>query len=227
MKNKVKNILFTILRFVPLTICAAFMFVYLLSTKEITAESLLNFAPEEPLFAAVFLTLLYAFKSLTVFFPIVVLNVLGGFLFEPFYALLVNSVGVLVELTVPYWIGRVSETNFANRLCERHPKLKELVCETSNNIFSASFFLRVISCLPGDAVSMYLGASKIPFWKYLLGSYLGTLPRMITAILLGVNITNPSSPMFWISIGLTIITTVISFLIYYLWRKAKIKRTTV
>ena len=227
MKNKVKNILFTILRFVPLTICAAFMFVYLFSTKEITAESLLNFAPEEPLFAAVFLILLYAFKSLTVFFPIVVLNVLGGFLFEPFYALLVNSVGVLVELTVPYWIGRISGTNFANKLCERHPKLRELVCETSNNIFSASFFLRVISCLPGDAVSMYLGASKTPFWKYLLGSYLGTLPGMITAILLGVNITNPSSPMFWISIGLTIITTVISFLIYYLWRKAKIKRTTV
>ena len=102
MKNKAKSILLNILRFAPLVVCAVFMGFYLFSGKEITAEGLLNFAPEEPLYAALFLILLYAFKSLTVFFPIIVLNVLGGFLFEPDHALIVNTVGVLVELAIPY-----------------------------------------------------------------------------------------------------------------------------
>ncbi len=227
MKNKIKNTLCTILRFAPLVICAVFMCIYLFSGKEITAESLLNFAPEEPLFAAIFLLLLYAFKSLTVFFPIIILNVLGGFLFEPDHALIINSIGVLVELTIPYWIGRASGTGFANKLCKRHPKLTEIIGEGSDNNFFMSFFLRVISCLPGDAVSMYFGARKVPFGTCLLGSFLGTLPGMITATLLGMNITDPSSTMFWVSIGLTIGVSVISFLIYFLWRRAKKKKTSV
>ena len=221
--KKFKNILLTILRFAPLVVCAVFMGFYLFSGEDITAESLLNFAPEEPLYAALFLVLLYAFKSLTVFFPIIVLNVLGGFLFEPHHALIVNTIGVLVELAIPYWIGRASGAGFADRLCKKHPKLAEIIGEGSNNNFFMSFFLRVISCLPGDAISMYFGARRMPFWTCLLGSFLGTLPGMVAATLLGMNITDPSSPMFWVSIGLTVGISVISFLVYFLWRRAKKK----
>ena len=223
MKNKIKKILLTVLRFAPLIICAVCMCIYLFSGEEITAESLLIFAPEEPLYAALFLVLLYAFKSLTVLFPIIVLNVLGGFLFEPVHALIINSVGVLVELTIPYWIGRASGAEFADKLCKKHPKLAEIIGEGSNNNFFMSFFLRVISCLPGDAVSMYFGARKVPFWTCLLASFLGTFPGMVAATLLGMNITDPSSPMFWVSIGLTVGISVISFLVYFLWRRAKKK----
>ena len=221
--KKFKNILLTILRFAQLVVCAVFMGFYLFSGEDITAESLLNFAPEEPLYAALFLVLLYAFKSLTVFFPIIVLKVLGGFLFEPHHALIVNTVGVLVELAIPYWIGRASGAGFADRLCKKHPKLAEIIGEGSNNNFFMSFFLRVISCLPGDAISMYFGARRMPFWTCLLGSFLGTLPGMVAATLLGMNITDPSSPMFWVSIGLTVGISVISFLVYFLWRRAKKK----
>lgn len=223
--KKIKSILLTILRFAPLALCAIFMCIYLFSGEEVTVESLLNFAPEEPLFAAIFLVLLYAFKSLTVFFPIIVLNVLGGFLFEPDHALIINSIGVLVELTIPYWIGRASGTNFADKLCQKYPKLAKIIGEGSNNNFFMSFFLRVISCLPGDAISMYFGARKVPFWTCLLGSFLGTLPGMVAATLLGMNITDPSSPMFWVSIGLTIGISAISFLVYFLWKRAKKKRS--
>ncbi|MBQ9749858.1 MAG: TVP38/TMEM64 family protein [Clostridia bacterium] len=224
MKQKIKTILLTILRFAPLIVCAIFMCVYLFSGEDITAESLLNFAPEEPLYAALFLILLYAFKSLTVFFPIIVLNVLGGFLFEPDHALIVNTVGVLVELAIPYWIGRASGAGFADKLCKKHPKLGEIIGEGSNNNFFMSFFLRVISCLPGDAISMYFGARRVPFWTCLLASFLGTLPGMVASTLLGMSITDPTSPMFWVSIGLTVGISVISFLSYFLWRRSKKKK---
>ena len=218
MRGKRKNVFLAIMRFVPLAICAIFMCIYLFSGKEITVERLLNLAPEKPLFAALFLILLYAFKSLTVFFPIIILNVLGGFLFEPVHALIINSIGVLVELTTPYWVGRASGNSFADKLKKKYPKISEM-SNSSGNVFFKSFFLRIISCLPGDAVSMYFGAAKMPFFTALLGSFLGVLPGMITATLLGMSITDPSSPMFWTSIGLTVGVSVLSFLIYFLWRR--------
>lgn len=224
MKNKIKTLLLTILRFTPLVVCAVFMCIYLFSGKEITAESLLNFAPEEPLFAALFLVFLYAFKSLTVFFPIIVLNVLGGFLFEPNHALIVNTIGVLVELAIPYWIGRTLGTTFVDKMFQKQQKLTEIIGEGSDNNFFASFFLRVISCLPRDAISMYFGARKVPFLTCLIGSFLGALPGTIASTLLGMNITDPSHPMFWISISLTVSISVISFLIYAIWRKSKKKK---
>lgn len=224
MKEKSKNIILSIVRFVPLIVCAVFMCVYLFSGRELTAEGLLNFAPEDPVFAALFLIALYALKSLTVFFPIIVLNVLGGFLFEPAHALIVNTVGVLVELAIPYWIGRASGASFAGKLCRKYPRLGQIMGEGSGSNFFITFFLRVISCLPGDAVSMYFGASRIPFQTYMLGSFLGVLPGMIAATLLGMNITEPGSPMFWVSVGLTVGISVVSFLVFYFSRKAKKRR---
>ena len=223
MNNKIKNILLSILRFVPLVLCIAFMAIYLFSGQEVTAESLLDYAPENPLHAAIFLILLYAFKSLTVFFPIIVLNVLGGFLFEPIHALIINAIGVIVELAVPYCIGRASGAGFADKMRGKYPKLNEFIGENSDNNFFMSFFLRVISCLPGDAISMYFGACKTPFGTYLLGSFLGTIPGVITATLLGTSITDPGSPMFWISIVLTVGLSVTSFIFYLFWKRAKNK----
>lgn len=221
MKNQLKSILLTILRYAPLIVCAVFMCLYLFSGEDVTPESLLNFAPEDPLLAALFLVLLYAFKSLTIFFPIIILNVLGGFMFEPFHALIVNSVGLLVELTVPYLIAKYSGSNISERMINKHPKLAEIVDAQGENSFFMTFFLRVISCLPGDAVSMYLGTTGIPLEKYLLASYLGSLPGMVAATLLGMSITDPMSPMFWVSIGLTVGISIISFLVYFIWRKTK------
>lgn len=221
MKNQLKSILLTMLRYAPLIVCAVFMCLYLFSGKDVTPESLLNFAPEDPLLAALFLILLYAFKSLTIFFPIIILNVLGGFMFEPFHALIVNSVGLLVELTVPYLIAKYSGSNISERMINKHPKLAEIVDAQGENSFFMTFFLRVISCLPGDAVSMYLGTTGIPLEKYLLASYLGSLPGMVAATLLGMSITDPTSPMFWVSIGLTVGISIISFLVYFIWKKTR------
>ena len=148
MKHKVKDMILTVLRYVPLVLCIAFMAIYLFSGQEVTAESLLDYAPENPLHAAIFLILLYAFKSLTVFFPIIVLNVLGGFLFEPVHALMINAIGVLVELAVPYCIGRASGAGFADKMRGKYPKLNEFIGENSDNNFFMSFPPVLFLCFP-------------------------------------------------------------------------------
>ena len=88
--------------------------------------------------------------------------------------------------------------------------------------FFLCFFLRIISCLPGDIVTMYLGATHVPYWKNLLAGGLGILPGLILATLMGANIQDPTSPAFWISAGLSVGLAVLSTVLYYLYlRKQK------
>ena len=124
----------------PLGTCLGLMGWYLWGNTAVTAEGLSRVAPTHPWVAAGFLLLLYAFKSLTVVFPILVLNVLGGFLFHPLPALLLNSVGTLVELTIPYWVGRCSGAGLADRLCQKHPRVDALASQTAANPFSPPSF---------------------------------------------------------------------------------------
>lgn len=221
MKGNRKNMWMTLLRFAPLLICAVCMGVYLFSGKDFSAEGLAALVPPEPFWAALFMIALYAFKSLTIMFPIVVLNVLGGFLFSPWTALLVNSIGLLAELAIPYTIGRWCGADYVSRLRRKYPKLDELIQNRPHNRMFAVFFLRIIACLPEDAISMYFGASKTPFLPYMLLSFLGTLPSLAAATLLGSSISNPASPRFWIAAVLTVGMAVVSFVIYGVWCKMK------
>lgn len=93
--------------------------------------------------------------------------------------------------------------------------------QQSNSLFLC-FFLRVISCLPGDLVTMYFGATGTPFWQNLLGGVLGILPGMVLATLMGSSIQDPSSPIFWISALLAVTLSVLSAALYYVYqRRAK------
>ena len=154
-------------------------------------------------------------------FPIIVLNVLGGFLFDPITAMILNCVGVTIELAIPYGIGRISGSGVADRLCEKHPSVETLANQTAGSPFFSSFFLRLISCLPGDAVSLYFGAIRMPFGVYLWGSFLGTVPGVIPATLLGMSITDPTSPLFWLSLGTNAALSAVSFWVYWRWQKRK------
>lgn len=208
-------------RLLPPAVCVTLTVLYLGSKTQVTPDGLMRLMPPHPTIAAGALLLLYAVKSLTMVFPIIVLNVLGGFLFDPLTAMAVNSVGVVIELAIPYWIGRFSGAEVADRLSEKHPRVKMLATQTAGSPFFSSFFLRLISCLPGDAVSLYFGAIRMPFWVYLWGSFLGTVPGVIPATLLGMSITDPTSPLFWLSLGLNAALSAVSFWSYWRWQKRK------
>ena len=222
MKNKSKNIVLSFVRTLPVVICIGCILLFLINKDNITVNNILNIIPQNPIPAVIILMLLYAVKSLSIVFPIIVLQIAGGFLFPPFVAVMVNILGSFIELSLPYLVGRISGQKYAEKLCLKDPKLAEIITHQTGNGFSQSFFLHIVSCLPGDAVNMYLGAVKIPYAKYISGSLLGCFPGILTATIMGTSITDPSSPAFWISASVTVILSVGSVLFYYLWQKKKL-----
>lgn len=195
------------------------LIIYLIISPDISVQTLLNRTPEDPIAAAAVILVLYLLKSITVFFPLIVLEIASGHLFSTFTALFINLLGILIALTAPYLIGRAAGMEEIRALTKKYPKFDEIITKQQANSFFLCFFLRIISCLPGDIVSMYFGATETPFWKNLVAGALGLLPGMILATLIGESIQDPCSPMFWLSAGLMVALSALSVLFYRLYRR--------
>ena len=104
----------------------------------------------------------------------------------------------------------------ADRLRDKYPKIARMDTLKRDNELFFAFFLRVINLLPGDIVSMVLGATKMKYGRYAAGSLLGLFPTMLAATFMGESILKPFSPTFLLSAGATVVISVVSFLV---WRR--------
>ena len=204
----------TFLKALPLIACIIFIVLFLASGNDITVQTVLNYTPESPFAAAIVILLLYALKSVSFVFPIAVLQIATGHLFQTPVALLINFLGRAVTLSIPYWVGRFSGSDLINSLQGKYPKLKEICNKQGQNPVFISFLLRTFCFLPGDAVSLYLGATRIPYPYYITGGVLGTTLGVVLATILGTSITEPSSPAFWLSASMMALMAIISVIFY-------------
>ncbi len=208
-----------ILKILPFAITAALIVFILLSGKEPSVDAILSRLPDNLALAWLLLLLMYAVKSLSIIFPIIALQIAAGIIFPFWSALILNIIGTAVTYTIPYMIGRFSGASAAERLMQKHPKIREIVHFQRNSDWFISFILRAVSCLPGDIVSMYLGSIGISYVPYVIASVVGTLPGLIPATLVGLNFMNPKSPEFIVSVIVTIAASVASVIIYYFMKK--------
>ena len=148
-------------------------------------EELLAYVPEQPALAAVFLIALYALKSVSFVLPLAALYAAGGLLFTRPVAICVNLVGLAAAVTILYWTGRHAGRGMTENLIAKYPKLGLLLSgQTGQGILSAAL-MRAIGVVPFDVMSLALGAVELPYGGYVLGSLLGSLPRLLAATLLG------------------------------------------
>lgn len=177
--------------------------------------------PQNLLYGAVVLMILYTIKGVSVFFPILLLQIAGGLMFPPLYAFILNCLGTALSYTLPYIIGRVSGKKLTDKIAKKYKKFDTFVKAQKNSKAYSSFILRAVSCLPADIVSLYLGSIDVPYIPYVLWSVIGTLPGLIPATFMGLEMTNPTSPAFIASVVATVLSAVISSLIYYFVKKPK------
>lgn len=190
----------------------------MLSGNEISPGAILQYSPREPFLAAVFLVFMFALKSLSVLLPLVVLFIAGGILFPLHVALIINTLGLAVAVSVPYFIGRYSGAPLAEYFVRKYPRLIRIGDIRPRSGLFYSFILRVINILPCDIVSIYLGALNIPYSRYVIGCVLGYLPYIVLVTVMGTSISDPGSPEFIISLGSTLVVTAVSLIIYRIYR---------
>lgn len=205
--------------FAIVILCLTILFAILATGDTFSLQKISYYVFQHPLLAAIVFLLLYAAKSFTVVFPILVLQIAVGNIFPIPSALVINLAGILIVLTIPYTIGKHVGMETVSKLIQKYPRFAKIIDVQQKNSLFLCFFLRIISCLPGDVVSMYFGATNTPLWQNLLGGTLGILPGMVLATFMGDSIQNPSSPEFWVSAILTVVLALTSLLLYYLYCK--------
>ena len=202
-----------------LLLCLAIVF-----TRKMTLDDLIFYAPKNIFMATLFMLSLYIIKSVSVFFPIILLQIASGFLFSWPLALAVNICGIVIDTVIPYFIGMFSGAVAVEKRVNKDARLQKVFTRLHKHEFFLPFFLRIISCLPSDLIGMYFGANKFNFSKYLIATILGVLPGAIPATFMGRSITEPLSPQFIISVSITVTTALISVIVFYIYNKNQARK---
>lgn len=105
------------------------------------------------------------------------------------------------------------------QLIQKYPKIQKILTAQDDNQMAVCFMLRACAVPPADIVTMYLGATGMPFVTNVIGGVLGSFPSMLLTTFLGANIRNPESPAFWQALILNIAWIVLSGLGFYLFKK--------
>jgi uncharacterized membrane protein YdjX (TVP38/TMEM64 family) len=158
--------------------------------------------------------LLFAVKSVSLGIPFAFLYITVGGLFPLVWALLINLVGILVNLQAPYWFGRSRGKDRLESLSQKYPQFARLVGLGGRNGFAISFMVKFIGKIPHEITNALLGAIGIPYPAYLGGAMLGLLPVMVTSTLVGRSLENPDSVSFIVPVVVLVVLTICSLLLY-------------
>lgn len=215
--SKALKLIIQIAPFMMIIVCIVVYFMFL---KGVTVEHILDFTPDNLFLAALIIIGLFALKSLSLFFPMMIIIIASGSIFHNIWlSIFVNTIGVTVQITIPYLIGKFAERDLVEKLIKKNKKAGKLREIRSKNEWFLSYFLRVINILPCDLVSMFMGAAGFKWNKYYIGSLAGIVPGMIATTVIGSSISDPTSPKFMIAAGVEVFFAVTSATAYRIHQK--------
>lgn len=183
-------------KFIPLIImgCIAATAVVLVLTRgNVTVQTLLDYTPKNKLLAALILLVVYAVKSQTVVVPYVVIAAAAGLLFELPAALLINSLGAVIIISIPYFIGRSSGGAPTDALMRKSARVRRIYEDNRQNTFMVSLVLRALS-VSNDIMGVFFGSLGVSYSEYLISSFIGIIPVMVLATVVGSDPDPLSAP---------------------------------
>lgn len=216
-----KEISYTKKKLIRLSVYYALVLIcmyYLIRHFNLDWDDLLRYTPHNKILAGLVFQLFYAVKSLTVFFPLPVLQLAVGHLFTTSWALLVNFCGIFVAVSCPYFVGYRKGEKYVKSLSSHVDVIDRIQSMQTGNAVFSTYMIRIMQ-LPMDLVSMFLGAEHISYWDYILGSMLGMAPMTIAVTVIGQTITDPLSREFFYAVLFLAAMIGGSFLVYHWYRK--------
>ena len=127
----------------------------------------------------------YLLKSITFVLPASLIYIAVGMCFPAHWAILINAVGIMIEVSVSYLFGIVMGGPYVKNKLEKNKYGEKILKLQEKNKLSAIFVIRVLPVFPIDIVSLLLGAVRMKFLQYFLVSLGGIIPRVILFTILG------------------------------------------
>lgn len=160
------------------------------------------------LIAALVILALFAFKGCSCI-PYAVILIGCALIFELPLAILINTVGTVLCISVSYLIGRFSKGLTFESIMEKHPKFRRYFSNAENYSFTFVFFTHTLH-LSTEVQGVLFGLLRTPYWAYVSGSMVALIPSMLIYTVIGdeFDFTNP---LFWAFVALDALTVLIGF----------------
>ena len=165
----------------------------------------------------------YLVKSVLFILPASLIYISIGMAFDPVTASLISLVGIVLEVTVTYFLGLFLGGDYVNKLLAKSKGGRKILDMKFNDNFPAFLVIRALPVFPIDFVSLFWGASKSKFPRYFLASVIGIMPRVILFTILGDGIYD-YIPIHLI-IKIVIFVIPVSVVIYLIRHFIKMKNT--
>lgn len=206
MKNNRKSVII-----ISIILIASIYLTWKIGADPKQIDELTNFIQSFGAFAALIFVLLFNLKTIVVIFPYSIFVFLGGTIFGSFNGILLSMLSVVTSSSLAFFIARLLGKDKMKKLLKgRFSMLDE---KTGENGFNIMLFMRLSSLFPADALSYAAGLTQMKFSHFLIGTTIGLLPEVISITLLGHSIKNPMSKEFLMSIGLIVVTAILSIVI--------------
>ncbi len=157
-----------------------------------TLDRLQNFimALENKYLIVIAILFVYALRGfLPIPFPFIL--IMTGVMFEPVYAIIINTVGSTIVLLITYFTGRLTGGGVAVKKLEKYDNIREMLAHHGKTKLGVLVALRLIPSVPVNLVSKVFGGMKFPVDGFIVASLLGFFPKIWTYSVMGGNIAQP------------------------------------
>ncbi len=127
---------------------------------------------------------IYALKAVVFVIPASVLYMAVGMAFDFLPGLLVNAIGLFVELNITYFIGKFLGGEVVEKKLKASKKGEKIITLRDKKT-PYLYLARLLPVFPIDFVSLFFGASNMGYIRYILISFFGVMPRILLITLLG------------------------------------------
>ncbi len=127
----------------------------------------------------------YLVKSVLFIIPASLIYISIGMAFPTPTACLISLIGIILEVTVTYFLGLFLGGDYVNKLLAKSKGGRKILEKKLNDNFPALLGIRALPVFPIDFVSLFWGASKCRFIRYFIASVVGIMPRVILFTILG------------------------------------------
>ena len=194
--------------------------------RNLTAEKLAASSPTQIGLSIGVILLYYILKSFIVIVPVLVVQVAAGLLFPLPLAITVNLVGLVITLSISFIMGHFTGRSTVEKIIARYPKSAFIQTIPQKNEFFFCFIIHSLCVFPMNMIGMFMGALNLAYKNYLAGAFLGSMVRVISVTIMGSAVTKPTSPTFLISLTITVLVSVLSYILYKRKEKSSAAQTT-
>lgn len=217
-----------IIQYLPITsmgICVIGFLIFLALNEDFSIADFLELTRGHPVITSCAVILAFIIKGVVVFLPYAVIAISTMALLDFPAALMTVIVGTIVNLSVPYWIGRLTKDDWIQKILTKIPKARPYF-EMSDNLFLLSFTLRALN-LSNECLGLLFGSAGLKYIPYMIANGIAILPSAISYVIIGRDmnlIESLQSPIFWSAIVVDCLMVAIMTL--YFRRKKKKQELT-